>query len=109
MIKIEDIQNKGNIRYTKSLRGMLGMIDQIMRCDGHDEELFKKEIADFMWKVVQANLNDTTEPRHENEVEHCGTFPKFKGEPGISHLIADDYPREGSWVDAFKRRQSSQD
>ena len=109
MIKIEQIQSKENTRYTRTLRGMLGMIDQIMRCDGHDEELFKREIADFMWMVTQANLNDTTEPRHENEVEHCGTFPKFKGEPGISHLIADAYPREGSWVDAFKERQSSQD
>lgn len=109
MIRIEDIQDSGNVRYTQSLRGMLGMIDQIMRSRGHDEELFKREIADFMWKVVQANLNDTTEPRHENEVEHCGTFPKFKGEPGISHLIADAYPRGGSHVEAFKRRQSSQD
>lgn len=109
VIRVKDIQDSGSERFTRTLRGMLGMIDQIMRCDGRDEELFKREIADFMWKVVQANLNDTTEPRHENEMEHCGTYPKFKGEPGISHLIADAYPREGSWVDAFKRRQSSQD
>ena len=109
MIRIEDIQDSGSERFTRTLKGMLDMTDFIMRSRGHDEELFKGEIADFMWKVVQANLNDTTEPRHENEVEHCGTFPKFKGEPGISHLIADAYPRGGSHVEAFKRRQSSQD
>ena len=109
MIRVKDIQDNGNERFTRTLRGMLDMIDQIMRCDGRDEELFKREIADFMWKVVQANLNDTTEPRHENEVEHCGTFPKYKGEPGISHLIADAYPRGGSHVEAFKRRQSKKE
>ena len=66
-----------------------------MRLDGRNEELFKTNVADFMWRVLQANLNATTDPRHENEIEHCGTFPKFKGDPSISHLIADAYPRGG--------------
>ena len=77
------------------------MTDQIMRLFGDDEEIFKEQIANFMWKVLQANLNATTDPRHENEIEHCGTFPKWKGDPSISHLIADAYPRSGPHVDAF--------
>ena len=112
MIKLGQIQNRNGGRYTKTLKGMLDIIDQIMRIEGHNEEVFKEQIADFMWAVVQKNLNEDTKPRHENEVEHCGTFPKWKGEPGISHLIADAYPRGGPHVDAFKAyssRQSSQE
>tara|TARA_R100001015_G_C4445297_1_gene37395 strand:- start:89 stop:427 length:339 start_codon:yes stop_codon:yes gene_type:complete len=108
-IDIEQIQDHNDPYWTRNLRGMLGMTDQIMRLYGDDEATFKLYIANFMWKVVQANLDDTTEPRHENEVEHCGTFIKFKGEPGISHMIADAYPREGPHVDEFKRRQSGQE
>jgi len=100
-IDINLIQDHNDPYWTKNLLGMLGMIDQIMRFVGHDEEEFRKQIADFMWKVVQENLNATTDPRHENEMEHCGTFPKFKGETGISHLIADAYPRSTPTIDAF--------
>jgi len=86
MIKLGQIQNRNGGRYTKTLKGMLDMIDQIMRIEGHNEEVFKEQIADFMWAVVRHNLSADTKPRHENEVEHCGTFPKYPGEPGISHL-----------------------
>ena len=108
-INIEQIQDHEDPYWTRNLRGMLGMLDQIMRLDGRNEELFKRNVADFMWRVLQANLNATTDPRHENEMEHCGTFPKFKGDPSISHLIADAYPRGGPHVDAFNARQSDEE
>jgi len=108
-MKLEDIFDVENPHWTNNLEGFLGATDAVMRIFGDDEEVFKERIAEYMWLVVQRNLNKDTKPRHENEVEHCGTFPKDKGKPGISHLIADAYPREGSWVTAFKTRQSSQD
>ena len=108
-IDIEQIQNHEDPYWTTNLRGMLGMTDQIMRLYGNDEERFKERIAEFMWKVVQRNLSADTKPRSDDEIEHCGTFIKFPGEPGISHMIADAYPRGGSWVDAFNQaRQSDQ-
>jgi|TARA_R110002124_G_scaffold100647_2_gene247659 hypothetical protein len=100
-IDIESIQDHNDPYWTRNLRGFLGMTDQIMRLCGDDEGIFKEQIANFMWKVVQANLNATTDARDENEMEHCGTFPKFKGETGISHLIADAYPRSSPSIDAF--------
>ena len=100
-IDIGQIQDHEDPYWTKNLRGMLGMLDQIMRLDGRNEELFKRNVADFMWKVLQANLDATTGPRHEKEFEHCGTFPKFKGDPSISHLIADAYPRRSPTIDAI--------
>ena len=106
-IDIEAIQDHEDPYWTRDLRGMLGMTDQIMRLYGMDEVAFKERISEFMWRVVQANLDATTDPRHENEMEHCGTFPKFKGEPGISHLIADAYPRGGPHVDAFNQSRLS--
>lgn len=104
-ISIWSIQDHSDPYWTQNLRGMLGMIDQIMRFDGRDEEQFKRRIADFMWRVVQANLNADTKPRHEDEYEHCGTFPKYRGEPGISHLIADAYPRTIAAVEFFNERR----
>lgn len=109
MIDIEQIQDHDDFYWTKNLRGFLGMTDQIMRLYGLDEERFKERIAEFMWKVVQDNLQEDTKPRHDDEIEHCGTFVKVPGEPGISHMVADAYPRGGSWVDAFNQaRQSDQ-
>jgi|GEM_PF-6820623 hypothetical protein len=93
MIDVEDIQDHDDLYWTCNLRGMLGMMDQIMRFYGNDEELFRSRIADFMWNVVQKNLDQDTEARHEDEFERCGTFPKYPGEPGISHLIAEYMPR----------------
>ena len=106
-IDIGQIQDHEDPYWTRNLRGMLGMLDQIMRLDGRNEELFKRNVADFMWRVLQTNLNATTDPRHENEMEHCGTFPKFKGDPSISHLIADAYPRGGPHVDGFNASRQS--
>lgn len=92
-INVWEIQDQHDLYWTHSLRGMLGMIDQIMRFDGRDEEKFKERIAEFMWKVVQANLHFSSSPRHEDECERCGTVWKFRGEPGISHLVSEAYPR----------------
>ena len=100
-IDIQQIQDHEDPYWTRNLRGMLGMLDQIMRLDGRNEELFKRNVADFMWRVLQANLDATTDPRHEKEFEHCGTFPKSKGDPSISHLIADVYPRRSPTIDAI--------
>ena len=92
-IDIESIQDKNDPYFTQNLRGMLGMLDQIIRFYGDNEEKLKQMAGDFIWLVVQANLPYDTKARHEDEFERCGTFPKYKGEPGISHLIAEAYPR----------------
>ena len=42
MMKLGQIQNRNGGRYTKTLKGMLDMIDQIMRIEGHNEEVFKE-------------------------------------------------------------------
>ena len=92
-IDIESIQDKNDPYFTQNLRGMLGMLDQIIRFYGDDEEKLKQMAGDFIRLVVQANLPYDTKARHEDEFERCGTFPKYKGDPGISHLIAEAYPR----------------
>lgn len=109
MTELEDIYDVKDHHWTKNLKGFLTMTDGIMRLFGDDEKIFKEHIATFMWDVVQANLNATTDARDENEIEHCGTFLKQKGEAGISHLIADAYPRGGPHVDAFNARQSDEE
>jgi len=43
-ISIWSIQDHSDPYWTQNLRGMLGMIDQIMRFDGRDEEQFKPYI-----------------------------------------------------------------
>ena len=107
MTELEDIYDAENHYWTKNLKGFLTMTDGIMRLFGDDEEIFKEHIATFMWDVVRANLNATTHARDESEIEHCGTFLKQKGEAGISHLIADAYPRGGPHVDAFNSSRQS--
>jgi|TARA_E500000318_G_scaffold91254_1_gene89415 hypothetical protein len=107
-INVWSLQDHEDPYWTRNLRGMLGMIDQIMRFEGDDEERFKRRIADFMWRVVQANLDADTKPRHEDEYEHCGTFPKQRGEPGISHLVADAYPRSIAAVEMFKEMRQQE-
>ncbi len=93
-IRVEDIQDHSAPYWYDNLLGMLKMVDQIIRIYGDDEESFRKRIGDYMWELVVRNLDADTKARHEGEEERCGTFPKFKGEPGISHLIAEAYPRE---------------
>lgn len=93
-IGVEYIQDHNQEYWYDNLRGMLKMVDQIIRIYGDDEETFRERISDYMWELVVRNLDADTKARHDGEFERCGTFPKFKGEPGISHLIAEAYPRE---------------
>ena len=62
--------------------------------------------------VVQHNLSADTKARHENEFERCGTFPKWPGDPGISHLIAEAYPRVTTqtewWAKQRETRESAE-
>jgi hypothetical protein len=108
-IDIEDIQNNDDPYWYNNLKGMLGMLDQIIRLYGNDEEKLKEMAGNFIWKLTQFNLPFDTEARHENEFERCGTFPKWAGKPSISHLIAEAYPRETSQTRLWdKQRQSVQ-
>jgi len=68
-----------------NLLGLLTMLDQLIRLYGDDEELLKRMAGDFMWRVTQANLSYETQP----DWSDVGTFVKFAGEPGISHLVAE--------------------
>ena len=90
-MNVEDVQGDSPYRYS-DLRSMLGMLDQIIRFYGHDEEKLKEKAGEFIWKLTQFNLPYTTHEKGKPEV--CGTFPKDKGWPGISHLIAQAYPRK---------------
>tara|TARA_Y100000766_G_C18563652_1_gene438928 strand:+ start:472 stop:642 length:171 start_codon:yes stop_codon:yes gene_type:complete len=56
---------------------MLGILDQIIRFHGHDEEKLKEKAADLIWKLTLLNLPYTTNEKGKAEV--CGTFPKDKG------------------------------
>ena len=89
----EKIQRDFDPIWYNNLRGMLGMLDQIIRFYGDREEVLKEMAGNFIWELTKFNLPYDTEARHEDEFERCGTFPKFKGEPGISHLIAEYMPR----------------
>ena len=108
-IDIEDIQDHEDPYWTQNLRGMLGMTDQIMRLYGDDEETFKQRIAEFMWRVVQKNLPLDTKARHEDEFERVGTFPKWAGKPGISHLIAEAYPRDTTQTKWWRQHRPKKD
>ncbi len=85
------------------------MTDQIMRLYGDDEETFKQRIAEFMWRVVQKNLPLDTKARHEDEFERVGTFPKLAGKPGISHLIAEAYPRDTTQTKLWRQHRPKKD
>ena len=108
-IDIEDIQDHEDPYWTQNLKGMLGMTDQIMRLYGDDEETFKQRIAEFMWRVVQKNLPLDTKARHEDEFERVGTFPKLAGKPGISHLIAEAYPRDTTQTKWWRQHRPNKD
>ncbi|MBA45073.1 MAG: hypothetical protein CMB31_00605 [Euryarchaeota archaeon] len=86
----DEIQGESPYWYN-NLRGMLGMLDQIIRFYGNDEEVLKEKAGNFIWKLTQFNLPFTTHEKGKPEV--CGTFVKDSGEPGISHLVAQAYPR----------------
>ena len=88
----DDIQNQDDEYWYDNLRGMLSMLAQIIRFYGHDEDLLKEKVGEFVWKLTEFNLPKRT--HEDGKPEKCGTFPKFKGEPSISHLIAEAFPRE---------------
>ena len=106
-IDVEDIQDKDDSYWNCTLDGLLGMTDQIIRFYGDNETLFKEMIGDFMWEVVVRNLSADTDARHDGEYERCGGFPKFAGEPGISHLIAEYKPRHNPLVPSEDNISSS--
>ena len=96
-MNVEDVQGDNPLYYS-DLKIMLGMLDQIIRFYGHDEKKLKEKAGEFIWKLTQFNLPYTTHEKGKPEV--CGTFPKDKGWPGISHLIAQAYPREFPTLDS---------
>ena len=58
-MKIEDVQRDNPHDYS-DLKSMLGMLDQIIRFYGHDEERLKEKAGEFIWKLTQFNLPYTT-------------------------------------------------
>ena len=68
-----------------NLLGLLTMLDQLIRLYGDDEEALKDVVGKFIWSVTQANLSYETKA----DWSDVGTFVKFAGEPGISHLVAE--------------------
>jgi len=68
-----------------NLLGVLTMLDELIRLYGDDEEALKRVVGKFIWRVTQANLSYETQP----DWSDVGTFYKFAGEPGISHLVAE--------------------
>ena len=90
-MNVEDVQGDNPLYYS-DLKIMLGMLDQIIRFYGHDEDVLKEKAGEFIWKLTQFNLPYTTHEKGKPQV--CGTFPKEMGWPGISHLIAQAYPRK---------------
>jgi len=68
-----------------NLLGLLTMLDQLIRFYGDNEEELKHAVGEFIWRVTQANLSYETQP----DWSDVGTFFKFAGEPGISHLVAE--------------------
>ena len=75
-MKIEDVQRDNPHDYS-DLKSMLGMLDQIIRFYGHDEEKLKEKAGEFIWKLTQFNLTYTTHEKGKPEV--CGTFLKKRG------------------------------
>ena len=65
--------------------GLLTMLDQVIRLYGDDEEALTRVVGKFIWRGTQANLSHETQP----DWSDVGTFVKFAGEPGISHLVAE--------------------
>ena len=66
---------------------MLVKLDEVMRVYGLNEEKFKYQVGRLMWEVVQQNLPINTIDKDSPTHMHVGTFPKWSGEPGISHLL----------------------
>ena len=58
-MNVEDVQGDNPYDYS-DLKSMLGMLDQIIRFYGHDEEKLKEKAGEFIWKLTQFNLPYTT-------------------------------------------------
>ena len=53
-IDIEDIQNNDDPYWYNNLKGMLGMLDQIIRLYGNDEEKLKEYMQ---WDSIEIEVN----------------------------------------------------
>ena len=68
-----------------NLHGVLKMLDEIIRISGHEEKALKHWVGEFIWEVVQRNLDYET----KKDWSDVGTMTKFAGEPSITHLVAE--------------------
>lgn len=67
------------------LEQMLISLDTIIRAHGDDEERLRFFGGQFVVQLTKATLPHQT----QSDWSDVGTFFKFKGEPGISHLISE--------------------
>ena len=90
-----------------SAAGILVKMDEIIRMhsvgeDNHpchkalleNEEEFRQKIGDFIMLIVNQNLDACTVGEGCEEYGKVGTIPKWKGQPGISHIVHEVRPRE---------------
>jgi hypothetical protein len=84
-IDYDIVAGRNNDGWYNNLHGMLRMLDEIIRISGHDEKALKHFVGEFIWEVVQRNLDYST----KEDWSDVGTQVKFAGEPGISHLVAE--------------------
>ena len=59
-----------------------------------NEKEFRQQIGDFIMLVVKQNLNACTVGEDCDEYGKVGTVPKWRGQPGISHIVHEVRPRE---------------
>jgi|TARA_R100001463_G_scaffold133595_1_gene195145 predicted metalloprotease with PDZ domain len=84
-IDYDTVAGTNDISWYNNLYGVLLMLDETIRISGRDEKSLKHFVGEFIWKVVQANLDYAT----KEDWSDVGTQVKFAGEPGISHLVAE--------------------
>ena len=84
-IDYDIVAGRNNDGWYNNLHGMLRMLDEIIRISGHDEKALKHWVGEFIWEVVQRNLDYKT----KEDWSDVGTQVKQAGEPGISHLVAE--------------------
>tara|TARA_R110002020_G_scaffold264483_2_gene479242 strand:- start:462 stop:779 length:318 start_codon:yes stop_codon:yes gene_type:complete len=81
---------------------LLVKLDEIIRMHGgfswetlmKNEEAFRQSLGDFMLQVVKENLDVDTVKEDSEHKGKIGNFPKWEGEPGITHMIWELRPRE---------------
>jgi len=59
-----------------------------------NEEAFRQRVGDFIMLVVKQNLNACTVGDDCDEYGKVGTIPKWRGQPGITHIVHEVRPRE---------------